>query len=67
MVSELPGLGFVTNMRVVTVVVVLGLMFSQDAGGSRIELLGPGVFRGTYELRPELSSRTPKTGGKLLR
>lgn len=68
MVFEFPGCGCVTNMRVVTVVVLLlGLMFSQDAGSSRSDPLGPGLSRRTDPLGPGLSGRTPETGGKLPR
>lgn len=54
-------------MRVVTVVVLLGLMFGQDAGSRRTDPLGPELSRRTDLLGPELPRRTPQTGGKLWR
>lgn len=53
-------------MRVVTVVVLLGLMFGQEAGSRRTDPLGAELSRRTDPLGPELS-RTPQTGGKLRR
>lgn len=67
MVFELQTGGCVTNMRGATVVVLLGLMFGQDAGGRRTDPLGPEPSRRTDPLGPELSRRTPQAGGRLLR
>lgn len=67
MVFEVQAGGCVTNMRVVTVVVLLGLTFGQDAGSRRTNPLGPELSRRTDPLGAELSRRTPQTGGKLLR